>query len=279
MHIADSGSWMHDTLSRMKRIQYSTSVESVGQITHELVLVPSTYFDPDLFLLHAAAFQRPGGGVVAVGGTGGVGKTSLEIELRRRRGFQFVADDIAVVSKDGNVWPNLAYPKVYGYNVVGDTDLQREVMRGRSAMDRVNWRLRSGLGLASVRRRVSPIDLYGSYSATGGSLEQYVFLAREHRTDFSVRRATGAELASLSVPIMKAEYGIFHQYLEWHEVNRRLEGCLPAVRTTDVFQRWERLAAEVLEAVDCWVVRGPIGMDHRQFVDTVASLVVSGTPA
>jgi hypothetical protein len=70
-------------IARWRNIQFSTKSEAIGQIFHELVLLPAIYFDRDRFLIHAAGVEAPTGGVTLIGGTGGVGKTSLEIELCR----------------------------------------------------------------------------------------------------------------------------------------------------------------------------------------------------
>lgn len=273
MHARDNGGGARGWLRRMRNIQFSSSIESVGQSVHELVLVPSVYFDPDYFLLHASALEAPSGGVIAIGGTGGVGKTSLEIELCSRRGYRFVADDITVVDSAGHAWSNLAYPKIYAYNVRGDEELTRRVMHGRGYLDRMNWRLLASRDPAGARRRMPPQALYGDYSRTGGALVRYIFLARERRRDYEVRQVSAEELARMSVAILKSEYVAFHQHLYWHEVNRRLRRAEPVLRADEVFASWTRLATSVLTGVECVLVSGPIEVEHSAFVRTVASIV------
>ena len=107
---------------RMADMQYTSREERAGVIFHEWVAGPAAYWAPDMALVHASSFSDARG-VTLIGGTGGTGKTSLALELCRRHGFRFVADDISFVGEDGHVWPNLAWPKIYGYNLEGDPEL------------------------------------------------------------------------------------------------------------------------------------------------------------
>jgi hypothetical protein len=155
-------------VERARSIQFSAADEQVGQIFHELMLIPSAYFRPDRVLIHASAFQAPSGKVIAIGGTGGVGKTSLELALCLHGDFRFVTDDICVLSESGHVWPILAPPKIYGYNTEHDRELRRKVLERRSSIDRLHWRWRSRRGSDRVRRRAPVDELYSSFSTAGG---------------------------------------------------------------------------------------------------------------
>ena len=265
-------------IQRMRSNQFTLPDEAIGQIFHELVLIPSVYFDPQQFLLHASGLQAPDGTVTLIGGTGGVGKTSLGLELSRHHGFRFVTDDIAVVDRAGHVWPNLAFPKIYGYNVDGDAELRRLLLRGGGWEDRLNWKLHRRRGADRVRRRVSPADLYSAYSPAGGKLARYFFIARELRDDVVVERSSSTLLAPLSTAIMDAEYHAFHNHLAWHGMNRLLRGVLPVLTRNAVLERWCELASDTLASVDCLVVRVPRTMNHVQFKAAMVELITaSGT--
>jgi hypothetical protein len=259
---------------RMRSSQFTLPDEAVGQVFHELVLIPSVYFDETRFLVHSAGLQSPDGAVTLIGGTGGVGKTSLGLELCRHHGFRFVTDDIAVVDETGHVWPNLAFPKVYGYNVDGDDDLRRLILDGTSWANRVSWRIHRTRGADRVRRRVSPADLYTAYSDRGGRLKRYLFLAREVRNDIVVQSASAASLASLSTDIMDAEYHAFHSHLSWHSMNRRLRDATPLITRDAVLRRWRNLASTVLRGAECMIVRVPRAMDHRRFKAVLSELIL-----
>lgn len=263
-------------ISRWRNIQFSSPEEAIGQTVHELVLVPSVYFDAERFLLHASAVQAPDSGVVLIGGTGGVGKTSLELELCRGRGYRFLADDIVVGAASGEIWPNLSYPKIYGYNLQDDPGLEATVFGSRGMLDRVHWHWRARRGPARVRRRVDPQALYGAVSREGGRLSRYIILAREQRADIQATTIDADLAAELSVQVMAAEYGKFHQHLYWNAYNGLLasdDG--PTIELTSVLSRWKLLAREAFRDAECLLVRVPCGEEHARFRRSVADLVAA----
>lgn len=264
---------------RMLSNQFTTKDEAVGQAFHELILIPSLYFDSTRLLVHASGLQDPDGGVTLIGGTGGVGKTSMELDLCRLHGYKFVADDIAVLDGRGHVWPNLAFPKIYGYNLQGDDALREVLLRGRSWGDRLNWRLHGLRGPQHVRRRVSPARLYPAYSSTGGPLRRYIFISREVRDDISVEEASSALLAHLSITVMDAEYHLFHNHLAWHRLNRLLMGDDPITGREEVLGRWRTQLTALLANVECTIVRAPRKMDHRDFRRRMADIISNGPGA
>lgn len=263
-------------IARWRNIQFSTNSQAIGQIFHELVLIPAVYFDPHRFLLHAAGVEAPTGDVTLIGGTGGVGKTSLEIELCRSHGYRFVADDIVVGSPDGTIWPNLAFPKIYGYNLAENPAMERDIFAGRSFLDKLQWRYRVARNPAGIRRRVSPGRLYGDYSREGGRLHRYIIIAREHRPDIHITDLDASTAARMSVRVMEAEYGIFHQHLCWSEFNELAAGASGAPTLRSVLEQWERMAAEAFGRVECLQVRLPESMDHDVFRRTLSEFIMTG---
>ena len=163
LHLPASLRGLRGWRSRWRSIQFASSDEMSGQTLHELALIPSLYFEEELVPIHAAALELPDAGMTLIGGTGGVGKTTMALDLCRTMGASFAADDIAVVDGRGNVHPNLAYPKIYAYNLRGDPELRASVLGSASRADRAQWRWRQRrVGPAGVRRRVSPRMLFGS---------------------------------------------------------------------------------------------------------------------
>jgi len=261
---------------RWLSMQYTNAEEAVGQIFHELVLVPSVYFDETKFLVHASALQAPSGETILVGGTGGVGKTSLELELCLNHGFRFMADDVAVVSDDAVVWPNLSYPKIYGYNLENNPHLTKAVLEGQRMGDRLNWRIHSLRGLNRVRRRLSPLDLYGDAVAHSQPFSKYIILARENREDVRVDRIDSDMAAVLTVAVMDSEYEIFHQHLAWHEYNRGLARARSVATRSDVMERWKNVASNVFARGECYVLRVPEAMKHEAFKAEVGGMIARG---
>lgn len=243
---------------RGRSIQYATPRESAGQTVHELALVPSVMFDPSHFTLHSSAFQGQDGGVTLIGGTGGVGKTSLALELCRNRGYRFLADDISVVSTDGHVWPNLAFPKIYRYNVAGDPALHRTIFSGSSAADRLQWKARGRLlGPDKARRRVSPVDLYGGYSRTGGPLARYAILMRDEVPSIRFDAIEPRTAARMSGAVLAAEFWHFTNHLHWHRFNRIAKGAEPLLDPQPILERWVAQAEQVFGGAELVLCRIP----------------------
>lgn len=242
-------------------------------IFHEMVLVPAAHWMAELAVVHASAFSDEHGAVTMIGGTGGVGKTSLALELCLKHGFRFLADDISFIAEDGHVWPNLAYPKIYAYNLEGNPDLAARVLGGRGIGDRVHWAVHRRRGAQFVRRRVAPDVLYGSYDRDGGPLRRYVILTREDRSGVDVSELPAARAAALSTALMPPEYHQFHNHLYWHAFNRGVMGDVPSIAVADVLRRWESILARVFEGAICLLVRLPVSMEHLAFKETMAGLL------
>src|SRR5690606_2404963 len=108
----DVGGRVKSYRSKLRGMQYTHPYEEAGQLFHEACLIPALalFFYQRIVPLHASSFEAPGGAGVLVVGTGGVGKTTSELELIRANGFRFLADDISLISGDGRLYPNFAYP-------------------------------------------------------------------------------------------------------------------------------------------------------------------------
>ena len=250
---------------RFADMQFTTREMRAGMIFHELALVPATALDPERLLLHASALEAPDGTVTLFGGTGGVGKTSLCVELCLTGGHRFVADDITPLSLEGHAFPNLAYPKIYGYNLSGNSVLRDAVFADRGPLDHLHWHLHRLRGLDRVRRRASPEVLYGSYSREGGPIGRYILLAREHRSHLRLDPISSRDAAALSVAVLQAELNVFFNHLHWHVYNRRLLGLPPLVGPHEVVVRWEEGLRGALAGVECSIARIPVDMEHAAF--------------
>ncbi|MEM1041149.1 MAG: hypothetical protein AAGI91_00825 [Bacteroidota bacterium] len=250
---------------RFADMQFSTRDDRAGIVFHELALVPAAALDPERVPVHASALEAPDGSVTLFGGTGGVGKTSLCIELCLHSGHRFVADDIAVLGPDGHVFPNLAYPKIYGYNLTDNDPLREAVFAERGPLDRAHWHLHQLRGLDKVRRRAAPDVLYGSFSRAGGPVRRYVLLARGHTPTLRLDPVSPAEAAALSVSVLEAELGDFLNHLRWHAYNRRLLGMPPLATASDVASRWRSGLEKALDGAECLIARVPAGMEHGAF--------------
>ena len=257
---------------RLADMQYTSREERAGVIFHEWVAGPAVYWLPDMALVHASAFSDARG-VTLIGGAGGAGKTSLALELCRRYGFRFVADDISFVGEDGHVWPNLAWPKIYAYNVEGDPDLAQRLLGGRTAVDRLHWALHRRRGAACVRRRMAPDILYDGCGREGGPVFRYLMLVREDRPDLHISDISPARAAEMSVQVMRAEYAGFHNHLHWHAMHRALEDRPLSVSASGVFRRWRDMLTRVLGRAQCRLARIPRTMEHSAFRRRMTALL------
>lgn len=251
-------------------MQFSTRIERVGMVFHELAFVPAAHWLRDISVVHASALANRAGDVTLIGGTGGVGKTSLMLELCLHGDFDFLADDISFIGEDGWVHPNLAYPKIYAYNLEDNPELAQRVLRGRSFSDRLHWSVHRRRGAQFVRRRLAPDRLFGSFSTSGGRLSRYIVLVREDRPNVTIHQMDAESAAAVSVSVMPPEYSHFYNHLSWHAYHRRLSGKEPSIMPSAVHERWNRLLRSVFEDVQCYMVKVPLSIEHARFKEQMA---------
>lgn len=266
-------SYPRAAFAKLRSSQFGAGRENIGQFFHELVAVPSMLLRPDRAVVHAAALMSPSGSTLLIGGTGGVGKSSLCLELCANYGFTFMADDITVGGVNGHVWPNLAFPKIYGYNVLDSGDAKARLLRGRSFTDRAHWNLHRLRGQDKVRRRLSPEQAYGGWSPTGAKLSSYCFISRESRADVTLERVGSTLMSSLSVNALAAEYSLFLNHLHWHEINARLQCKDPAVTVRVFLDRLRDRIESMVSGGALYVLRVPRAMSHTDFRCEVSKLL------
>lgn len=261
-------------LQKALSIQYTSREERIGQILHELVLIPMVYFMKDRIPVHGSAVEIDGQ-VILLGGTGGVGKTSLELELCLNQDALFLADDISVLSDAGYVFPNLNFPKLYGYNLQNDSKLTQKAVKNSTGFDRLHWWLHSRRGLEKVRRRIAPDHLYGDFARKEAQLKRYLILALQSTEDILIDRISHEEAAKISVDILKTEYADFNNHLYWHRLNAKVLEKSAFFDPNSIFERWEEQLGNILSDVRCDLVKIPIGMDHTAFRERMAGLITA----
>lgn len=261
-------------LKKLYNIQYSSIEERIAQIIYELILVPSIYFNPDQFLIHSSAFKKSNAGAVLIGGTGGVGKTSLEIELCMNRSYSFIADDISVVTDDGYIWPNLSFPKIYAYNLKDNKILSDYIFKNRTFHDKLAWKLKLFLnGPSGVRRTVSPVDAYGKHEKGKSKIDTYYILVKKDVKDISIEKVDARKAAEMTLFIMQTEYSVFNNHVLWHEFNCEALNVEPILNLQDVFARWKKKSEVVLKKIDCYIVSVPLKIEHKEFTKRVADMI------
>lgn len=147
--------------------------------------------------IHASAVAK-NGLCLLMPAWGGVGKSSAMLRLVRDYGYQYLADDLAILSDDGIVHRHPKRMQVYAYNLDNDKDLQRRLLGERTRIDRAAWTAHLRLkGPKGVRRRVSAHELFGAAGvATEAAVDQVIMLRRASVGQVHVRPISTSDLIS-----------------------------------------------------------------------------------
>ncbi|WP_198266330.1 hypothetical protein [sulfur-oxidizing endosymbiont of Gigantopelta aegis] len=263
--ISEKGGFFHKFLSMGYRLNY----ENVGQILHELVLVPISFFDKTSALIHASTMKKKGQNrVVMFGGTGGVGKTSLEILLCRELGYSFISDDIAVISNNTKVYPNLSYPKIYAYNTVCNDSVEKDLFKNRGWVDKFQWFfMKKYKGESKVRRAIAPNDFFYSVETMENNASEYYILYKTNTINSIEIEVVNAKIAArLTLNIIKNEYHSVYQHILWYENNCQLMKFEPIITMKEIDEKFIKIYQVFFNTVDCYCVKIPIDKSHDEFL-------------
>ncbi len=257
---------------QLRNAEFHRPRDDAGKHLHELMLVGTAqmFFPDRLLFVHGSALAAPDGGGVVVGGTGGVGKTSLSLELARGSGYRFLADDMVGVDAHGVVHLNASWPKIYAYNVAGDPELERRLLDGRSALDRLHWIARRGTP-ARVRRAIDPRALYGPV-AESAPLRRVYLVFRTGDPDLRVDAIGPDGAAALSARILDAEHAELGRHATWTSVNRTIASRPPLTPSWGA-AAWSTLLAPRFASARAFVVRVPVGMPNPEYRAAMARVV------
>lgn len=247
-------------------IQFTSHHEAIGQWFHEYILVPLGFHFEKLAVVHSSAVQTKGGKSILFGGTGGVGKTSLEIELCRNHQASFLADDISIVTYDGLVHPNLAYPKVYGYNIVGNKKLKGEVFKRTSLLNRLHFFVHSKRGSQYVRRRMSPVIFYGDAIREGVPVDSYLILSKSNVDQLIFEEIDVAKAVLLTQQVISREYGVYFDHIAWHEYNSTINDEKPTLTVDAMLEKNQSVLNSVFAKMKkIYLVKIPLTINHDVF--------------
>ncbi|RUA17743.1 MAG: hypothetical protein DSY55_01570 [Clostridia bacterium] len=259
---------------KIRNMQYTHPYEQIGQAFFELVLIPTLqlFYHNNLLLLHGSALSDDvDNHAIVFGGTGGIGKTSLELSLAGN-GYKFMADDISILDAEGDLHANFAWPKIYGYNTFEDTKTKEKIFQFRGPADRFFWELRMRrFGGSRVRRRIDPQRFFGGAINQHAPLKTYYILFREFCNEMNISAIHAEKAIDLSLNIMLSEYTILYQHLYWHQANRIGLGLEPFITIDAIFESWRRLGIHLFSDIQCYLVHVPMNT-------SAASLRASLTP-
>lgn len=246
-------------IKKFKGIQYSYPYEDIGQIFHELVLIPSLFFFPDdISIIHGSAVQTINDKTLLIGGTGGVGKTSLELSMIHYNNFKFLSDDISIIDKDFNIWPNYAFPKIYRYNTVNKKEIEKKLLKNRKILDKFQWNFFKLFPNKPIRRRVDPRIFYDNKIGDKSELSNYFILFKGNYNDFNIKEISPEKAANISIEIIKTEYSVFFKHIFWHKINRMLLEDKIIIDEKIILKKWFDLQKKVFNKCTCNLVEIPL---------------------
>jgi len=252
--------------------QFTNRKESIGSIFHELILIPSAFFFSDLTIVHASAIND--GGAVLFGGTGGVGKTSLEMELCANLNLGFFADDIVVVNNKGFAFPNLSYPKIYGYNLVNNDEIRKKIFSNAGVFDQIHWHLRKSISLSFVRRRIDPSKLYNNVSVSQSKLKAFYMLVRDGSVNkIETSPISSEKAAKLNRLVIETEYHTFFKHLLWDEFNNMVLTKRNVLSYSELMNRIELNFRQALTNINTFLVKIPININHKDLLEQLPKIV------
>lgn len=268
-----SSSTIKRYLRKFANKQFSNRVENIGQIFHENILVPMMFFIPNRSIIHSSAVKF-NNKTFLFGGTGGVGKTSIELELCQNKNGTFIADDISVINEKTEVYPNLNYPKIYAYNVHGNSELEKIILDNTSIINRLHWSLKQRFfGPSSVRRRLSPFNLYKNTSTDKNSLDNYLILLKTNVNSLQSKELSVNSATEATIKIMHTEYAYLFNHIKWHEYNCLLNHKKPYITSNQIDTKWEQNLTTLFQNKKLQLIEIPLNINHQKFKEELLNLL------
>lgn len=261
-----------NNIAKFKNIGFKNNIENIGAIIHELILVPFNYFFTDRALIHSSSMKNLNNGkTILFGGTGGVGKTTLELYLCKELGYSFLSDDMAIIDEHGNIYPNLSHPKIYAYNVEGNPQLKNLLFNERSVYDKFHWIMLKKLkGLSGVRRTISPDKIYQSVEKDKNKISEYYILSRSNKdSQIVMEKINSNDAAILTLKVIINEYHAFEQHIIWHEYNSILLKTLPILTLENIHKNWLNIYKHIFKNIKCFHITIPTNINHEDFLSFV----------
>jgi len=230
--------------------EFNYPFQYLGQILHEHVLVPSVLlYSKNSIVVHGSSIlNRKTGDVLVFSGTGGIGKTFLEMYFILNYGFSFFADDMTIISKEGFVYPNYAFPKIYKYNVKQLPILYDLVKMNHSGiLNRLHWKFHSYLPSLGryTRRKLNPRSLPNFTAVDKGKLSNLYILFRDFSVDApqfdKIDPSSNRTYEYIFFNIIAAEYSLLFSHLRYHTFNRILLGLDPVFSIDTIKRKFQKV--------------------------------------
>ena len=263
-------------VNKLKGMQFTHPFEEIGQIFHEGVLQPTLllFFSDRLTLIHGSAVSSPSGHALVFGGTGGVGKTSLELELILHKGYSFIADDISILNKEGSLIPNFNLPKIYGYNLLGYEHIEKKLFVGKSFNDKLWWKVQKTLRRPNKFRRRADIDnFYSGKKAPTSDLKRFIILYRSNVKEPHFTETSPQKVAKMNTAVMYTEFARLFNALKFHEFNREKDDREKMFSFKELMEQSEVILIKSLEKTDCGVLQVPMEFSASDVKEKIPTLL------
>ncbi|MGE4287634.1 MAG: hypothetical protein AB7E36_03010 [Salinivirgaceae bacterium] len=253
--------------------EFSSLRDKLSAVLYETIIIPSTFFFADLGLIHSTGvFNQKEQGIL-LGGTGGIGKTSMEIELCFYNKYHFLNDDIGIIDTHGYLYPNYAFPKIYGYNFDGYSEFKQMVFSNRSILDKFAWYYKKTRnGIHRVRRKISP-ELFHATTKNHVKLNTYFLLSRHQNTEFKINTIEPTTAAIHTQNIIQTEYADFFNHLSWHQYNTEMTGRKPVIDLIDYKNNQKQLLVKAFSSANIYSVLIPNQISHKEYLKTMKSII------
>ena len=262
---------LNRAINKFRSIEFPKRIETFEQILHELVLVTSVYFFSDIAPIHAASVKVKGKAFL-FSGTGGAGKSSLLLALRRIEKITYLSDDITIVSDRGVAFGNMAWPKIYGYNCLGN-NLKNEILANRGLIDSIHFNVRNRINPERVRRKIAPNKLYLYAESSGVTIDALYFLFRENVKKIKVSCLSIDDAIKMTISVMMAEYSVFHNFIRWEEFNSVATGTKPMLTINGVICVWRSIFIEAFSKINIFKVSLPFHIDNKEYQEKILKII------
>lgn len=260
------------TARKWLNMQFTNRMQNIGQIFHENILIPMIFFNANLVPIHASGVEVNESALL-FGGTGGVGKTTLELELCFHQNHSFITDDIAIMDINGSIFPNYNYPKIYGYNLIENSSLNKTLFKNESVLSKLHWFLHKNIfGLNKVRRKISPFDLYKNVLTEKAQLKTYFILSKNDCNEVSKTKLGVREAINMTTEIIFTEYAYFFNHIRWHHFNAIINKKKPILTVNELEKKWAIILNTVFKELEIYMINIPLEISHNKFKKQTSSL-------
>lgn len=251
----------------------ASSKRIIDQILYEQILVPTMYNYQDYALIHSSGFKYKGK-TFLLGGTGGTGKTSASIQISQDEKASFINDDMSVVDSLGYIYPNLAYPKIYAYNTIGDVNLERELLLNKSLGNKLHWKVMKKINISKVRRKIAPEQLFKSVETVKIPLDYYIILFKEDVQEMKITEINKVTAIDSTIAVMQSEYsGIFNNHVFWHEFNSLLNNKEKLISMNQVLGNWKKVLNSAFNNKKLLKLSIPLDISHTEYKKQLGSIL------